>query len=357
MKVVIAAGGTGGHIIPALSITEALRKLGVEVLYIGNKNSMEQNLTSAKGIPFSPIDVQKLYRKLTLMHIKFPFKLAKSVFMSVRIMKEFKPDAFIGAGGFVSGPVGLAALLTGIPIYWQEQNSYPGITTRFIAKYAKRVFIAYRGALKYLPEKRCLMTGNPINSTITTMQNKLDYAQLGLNESNKSILILGGSQGSIALNQAILSIVDKLLENHLNILWQTGKRDFDSINRKLQDKKGIYTFAFSQEMGKIYNSADISIARAGALTLAELESKKVPMILIPLPTAAGNHQYFNAMEEEEKKVAKVIEQKNLNHDILLASIMEMLVNLEQYKQNFGESEGIKAADTIAQQIVDDLKKD
>ncbi|HNX01857.1 MAG TPA: glycosyltransferase, partial [Candidatus Cloacimonadota bacterium] len=140
-------------------------------------------------------------------------------------------------------------------------------------------------------------------------------------------------------------------------LWQTGKRDFDSINRKLQDKKGIYTFAFSQEMGKIYNSADISIARAGALTLAELESKKVPMILIPLPTAAGNHQYFNAMEEEEKKVAKVIEQKNLNHDILLASIMEMLVNLEQYKQNFGESEGIKAADTIAQQIVDDLKKD
>jgi UDP-N-acetylglucosamine--N-acetylmuramyl-(pentapeptide) pyrophosphoryl-undecaprenol N-acetylglucosamine transferase len=354
MKIIVAAGGTGGHIIPALAITKELQELGCEILYVGNKNSMEERLVKAQNISFAPIDVQKLYRNFTFSHIKFPFKLIKSVYQSIRIFMKFKPNGFLGAGGFVSGPVGLAALLTGTPIYLQEQNSFPGVTTRFLAKYAKRIFIAYAGAMTYLPKGKCKLIGNPVHPNITIEKDKVDYQKLGLNDKNKSILILGGSQGSTAINQTILKMADQLIEKHINILWQCGKRDYDSLLVNLKDKQGIYLFAFSNEMGKLYNSADIAIARAGALTLAELEIKEIPVILIPLPTSAGNHQVFNAREQSEKKIAKVIEQKKLNPDILMSSIHEMLDNIDEYKSHFRPQSGHKSALIIAENVVGEL---
>jgi UDP-N-acetylglucosamine--N-acetylmuramyl-(pentapeptide) pyrophosphoryl-undecaprenol N-acetylglucosamine transferase len=355
MKIIVAAGGTGGHIIPALAITEELMNLGCEILYVGNINSMEERLAKAKDIPFSPIDVQKLYRNFTFSHIKFPFKLIQSVLRSIQIIHKFKPDAFVGTGGFVSGPVGFAASLTKTPIFLQEQNSYPGLTTRLLAGYAKRIFVANKGALKYLPKEKCQIVGNPVHPSISSETDKIDYQQYQLNQGNQSILILGGSQGSTAINNAILDILDQLLEKNINVLWQCGKRDYESLTLKLKGKKGLYLFAFSNEMGKLCNSADIAVARSGAMTLAELEIKEIPSILIPLPTAAENHQVFNAYEQEEKKIAKVIEQKKLNPEILLSSILDMLANIDEYKSHFSPDKGLKSALIIARQIVEDLE--
>ncbi len=354
MKIIVAAGGTGGHILPALAITEELQKLGCEILYIGNKNSMEERLTKSLNISFAQIDVQKLYRSFTFAHIKFPYKLLSSVIGSIHLFRKFKPDAFVGTGGFVSGPVGLVAIFTGTPIFWQEQNSLPGITTRFISRFAKRIFIAYNGALNYLPKEKCLLVGNPIHPSILIEKDKLDARKYSLAEGNKTLLILGGSQGSTAINNIIMQIINQLSLNKINLLWQCGKRDYDSLHSKISNLPGIYLFPFSHEMGKIYNSADMAIARAGALTLAELEMKKVPAILIPLPTSAGNHQVFNALEQEEKGIAKVIEQKNLNPDILLLSIKEMLDNINHFKSNSNNRQEMKSASVIAHKIIEDL---
>lgn len=355
MKIIIAAGGTGGHIIPAIAIAEALRKEGCEILYIGNKKGMEEELVQARGIPFFAIDVQKLYRSFTFSHVKFPFKLIKSIGLSMKAIREFKPDAFIGTGGFVSGPVGIASMLSGIPIFWQEQNCYPGMTTRFISKFAKRIFIAYDGATKYLPSHKCEITGNPINPSISMDSGKLDFSALGLDPTHKTILVLGGSQGSAALNSVIVESLDELKALQVNLIWQSGKRDYDKLQSLTGNTTGIHIFTFSNEMGKIYNSSDIAIARAGALTLAELESKKIPMILVPLPTAAGNHQYFNAIGQEEKKIAKVIEQSKLNKISLLKSIQEMIDQLDVYKLRFSETNSLDSVDMIAKRIIGILK--
>ncbi|MCK4654366.1 MAG: undecaprenyldiphospho-muramoylpentapeptide beta-N-acetylglucosaminyltransferase [Candidatus Cloacimonetes bacterium] len=345
-KILIAAGGTGGHIIPALSIAHELQKHGVEVLFVGNKNSMEQTLATNSSLKFKGINVQKFYRKFTFAHIKFPFKLLKSINDSKKIIKEFQPDAFLGTGGFVSGPVGYAAHLKKVPIFLQEQNSFPGATTRILSKYAEKIFLGTKGAEKYLPKEKILYCGNPINISVVKEKEKIDYEKYGLKGNSRKIFLLGGSQGSVILNKAFLPIVDEILEKEYEIIWQIGKYSFEETYGKIKGKKGIYAFDFSNEIGKIYNSIVFAIARAGALTLAEFETKKIPSILVPLPSAAGNHQYFNAMELKKKNVAQVIEQQDLNPETLKNAVFDMIENFEKMKENFKESQHIEAARII-----------
>ena len=201
-KVIIAAGGTGGHIIPAISIAEELIKNNVDVLFVGNKNSMEEELTAKRKITFKIINVQKFYRKITLAHLKFPYKLLKSIHDSKKIIRDFQPDAFIGTGGFVSGPVGYAAHLKKVPIFLQEQNSYPGATTRILSKYAEKIFLGAKGAEKYLPKKKLIFSGNPVNSRIIGETSELNFEELGLTKDTIKLFLTGGSQGSVVLNKA-----------------------------------------------------------------------------------------------------------------------------------------------------------
>ncbi|MCK4956177.1 MAG: glycosyltransferase, partial [Candidatus Cloacimonetes bacterium] len=220
-KIIVAAGGTGGHIIPALSIAKQLQELGCKILYIGNADSLEQKLATKAGFEFKQISVQKLYRKFTFAHLRFPFKLIKSINDSKKIIKEFAPDAVIGTGGFVCGPVGYAAHKLAIPLYLQEQNSYPGLTTRILSKYAKQIFLGTAGGAKYLPSEKTLYTGNPINTI--KPEKKLSITEYGFRENATKLFLIGGSQGSLALNNAIFPILDDLYANNIDLIWQIGK--------------------------------------------------------------------------------------------------------------------------------------
>ena len=355
-RILIAAGGSGGHIIPALSIAKELKEAGIQLLYVGNFGSMEERLAAQSGIPFRGINVQKFYRKFTFTHIKFPFKLIKSISDSKKIINEFKPDAYLGTGGFVCGPVGYAAHLKKIPIFLQEQNSYPGVTIKILGKYAEKIFLGNEGARKYLPSKKIIISGNPINSTVINEKEKIDFEKFGMKKDSFKIFLTGGSQGSVIMNKAFLPIIDDLLQKGFEIIWQIGKYSFDEFYPKVKDKKGIFAFDFTNEMGKIYNSVDITIARAGALSLAEMETKKIPAILIPLPSAAENHQYFNALELKEKGVAKVLEQKNLTPEVLYETIFEMKKNYMKMKENFRESKHLEAARIICNYIIRKISK-
>ncbi len=350
-KVIIAAGGSGGHIIPAISIAEELIKNNVDVLFVGNKNSMEQELTAKREITFKSINVQKFYRKITLAHLKFPFKLFKSIHNSKKIIRDFQPDAFIGTGGFVSGPVGYAAYLKKVPIFLQEQNSYPGATTRILSKYAEKIFLGNKGAEKYLLGNKLVFSGNPINNRITEETEKIDFAEFGLKENTTKLFLLGGSQGSMVLNKTFLPILDELLENGIEIIWQIGKYSFNEFYPKIQNKKGIYGFDFTDEIGKIYNSVDFVIARAGAISLAELETKKLPSILIPLPSAAENHQYYNAMELQGKGVAMILEQKDLTSELLKSMIYKMQNNFKDMHEKFKQTHHRESVKTIVNYIM------
>lgn len=347
MKVIIAAGGTGGHIIPAISIAKELMKEGVQILFVGNKNSMEQKLAEINEIDFEEINVQKFYRKFTIAHLKFPFKLIKSIIASKKIIRNFEPDIFLGTGGFVSGPVGYAAHLLKIPIFLQEQNSYPGATTKILSKYAKKVFLGNHNATKHLQNKNAVYSGNPINRNAVLEEDTIDFDKFGLSKDTKKIFLFGGSQGSLVLNQAFFPIIDDILAAGYEIVWQIGKYSFEEFYKKVDNKKGIYAFDFSNEIGKIYNSVDLAIARAGALSLAELETKKIPSILIPLPSAAENHQYYNAMELQEKHVAQIIEQKVLYPEKLKEVTLNMLKDIDEIKANFTKTIHANAAKNIA----------
>ncbi len=355
-KILIAAGGTGGHIIPALSIAKELKKAEVKLLYIGNESSMEEKLAKDNEIDFVEINVQKMYRKFTFAHFKFPFKLLISIYKSTKIINDFKPDAFLGTGGFVSGPVGIAAKLKKIPIFLQEQNSYPGLTTKFLAKFAKNIFLGNANAKKYLPIEKSIFSGNPINQTVIEEKAEIDYEKYGLRKNTTKVFLTGGSQGSVILNKVFLPIVKGLLKQNIEIIWQIGKYSFAEFYPKIENIKGVYAFDFTNEMGKIYNSTDFVIARAGALSLAEFETKKLPAILIPLPSAAENHQYFNALELKEKNVARILLQKNLTSNELSKNILEISKNVEEMKKNFNESKHLDSAKRIAEKILKNFQE-
>ena len=354
---IVTAGGTGGHIFPAIAIAEELRSRGVDILYVGNRDSLEEKIVQEQGLPFSSIDVQKLYRSVTLKHLLFPYKFFKSCLLSRQILNKYRPDACIGTGGFVSAPILICAGWKGIPLFLQEQNGYPGLTTRLLSKKAQRIFIAYEAAMKYLPGSRCQLTGNPLQKKFSLVESRSSKREITPGKI-PTLLILGGSQGAQKINNAILEIIPELLKMEMNILWQTGKRDFDRIEsaqKSLDPAERVEIFPFSNKMIEIYQKSDLAISRAGALTLAELEVMKIPSIVIPLPHSAGNHQYYNAKEQELKKMITLIEQTDLSATLLLEAIKQMKDNLKQYEMSFTGSKHLKATDSIVNTIIESLE--
>ncbi len=350
-KILVAAGGTGGHIIPALSIISELQKKDAKILFVGNKNSMEEKLVRSQNIDFERIDIQKLYRYFTFKHILFPFKLLKSIWKAKKIIREFQPDIFLGTGGFVSGPVGYAAYLAKIPIFLQEQNSYPGMTTRLLSKYAKTIFLGNAEARNYLPANKIIFSGNPINQSVLQENQQIDFFQHNLQENTFKIFLTGGSQGSYVLNQNFFPIIEDLLAQNIEIIWQIGTFSLDEYLPKIMNKKGLWGFDYENQIGRIYNSVDMVICRGGALSLSEIETKKLPCIIIPLATAAHNHQYFNAKELAEKKVADMILQKELDPQKLKEKILEMKERKNVIQKNYPTSPHQEAAKMIAKKML------
>lgn len=356
LRFVLGCGGTGGHIIPGIALAQELSRLGHQVLFIGNHKGLEETIVKAAGFDFQGINVQKLYRKISLSNLLFPFKLISSTCKTWRILHGNKPDGVICTGGFVSGPVALAALVSKVPLYFHESNSFPGLTTRLLARYTRLTFVSFAGAVKRLKQFRTLQLGIPIPPTDATA-TEFQLAEIGLDASKPVILVTGGSQGSLAINNAVDASLQAILDLGLQLIWQTGRKSFDQYSARHAAKKGLYIFDFSSQLSSFYRVAQLAITRAGAMTVAELEANKLPAIMIPLPTAADNHQHFNALEQQKRGLAQILPQKELDSASLLAAIQTMLQNLASYQAKLRELPPNTASHDIIQAILANLKQE
>ncbi len=355
MRFIIGCGGTGGHIFPALAIAEQLRAMGHDLLFIGNGDGMESRILPSEGYLFSPVKVQKLYRKITPQLLTFPLHLAISTIKSIGIIKRFKAQAAFCTGGFVSGPVAAAAILTGTPLFFHESNSLPGITTKAFSRFAKTIFISFPGSRKYLRHATLCDTDVPLMKRVLA-PGDFDPVELGLTSDKPIILVSGGSQGSESINKAVDASVPQILAMGFQLIWQAGKTGFQPLKQKYEDTPGVHVFDFSPRLPQYYKRASLAITRAGAMTLAELQINRLPAILIPLPTAAENHQYINAMEQQSKGFARVLRQKDLTSPTLLQAISAVHQDRENYVNAMSQLPPNTAAPDICAHIITYLQK-
>lgn len=311
MKIIISGGGTGGHVYPAIAIADALKKREpiIDILFVGAKGKMEMEKVPAAGYPIEGLWISGLQRKLTLKNLSFPLKLTHSLFRCRSIIRSFQPDAVVGVGGYASGPLVNIAARMGIPAIIQEQNSYPGITNKILAKRADKICVAYPGMEKYFPEERIVFTGNPMRSQLSIGFSKVEAAEVfGLDPGKKTVLAVGGSLGARTINEIINNSLDLIKDrNDIQVLWQIGKLYATSyLNTPVAKLESVYPSVFIDRMDMAYALADVVIARAGAMTVSELCLTGKASILIPSPYVAEDHQTHNAMSLKQLGAAVLI---------------------------------------------------
>jgi len=311
-KIIISGGGTGGHVFPAISIANAIKEIepGSSILFVGALGKIEMEKVPAAGYEIIGLPVAGLQRKLTLKNISFIFKLIKSLRKSKKIIKEFKPDVVVGVGGYASGPILRKANQKGIPTLIQEQNSYAGITNKLLAKKAAKICVAYEGMEKYFPKDKIILTGNPVRQDLLDqIENKSEALKhFNLEEKKKTILVIGGSLGARTVNQSVIKDIDKIGNTEFQLLWQTGRYYYEDAKKVTEDSafKNIKVLDFIKRMDFAYASADIIISRAGAGTISELCLVGKPVILVPSPNVAEDHQTKNAMALVNKNAAIMV---------------------------------------------------
>ncbi len=303
-RFIISGGGTGGHIFPAVSIANQIKALNpeAEILFIGANNKMEMTKVPEAGYNIEGLEITSFRRGFSpsdiLHNLKLPFILMKAVSRSKSIIKNFKPDAAIGVGGFASGPALLAATSLKIPTLIQEQNSFPGITNKMLSKKVDKICVAYPNLEKYFPKEKIVMTGNPVRSEILNLKRKetAAYQFFELSADKKTLLVVGGSLGARSINQTMLKNWDALKQLGIQIIWQTGANFYEQIPSEIKEEKTGHTLVvpFIKRMDFAYSIADFVVSRAGALAIAELTNIGFPTILVPFPYASEDHQTFNA---------------------------------------------------------------
>lgn len=361
-KFIIAGGGTGGHIFPAVAIADALKQQlpDCEILFVGAQGRMEMEKVPQAGYNIKGLEVVGLQRSLTLKNLLFPYKLSKSLLQASKIVKEFKPAACIGVGGYASGPVLLIAAMWGINIFIQEQNSYPGITNKFLSRYAKKIFVAYENLNQFFNPSKMILTGNPVRKDITSTlpSRKEALAFFGLDENKKTILVIGGSLGARTINDAIEKSMELLIANGYQILWQAGKIYYDKIMERAQGKPltDVKIHQFIKEMNMAYSVADVVVSRAGALSVSELCIVGKPVILVPSPNVAEDHQTKNAMALVNKNAAILISDADAPEKLGNA-IVDLMKDESAYKNlavNIKMMAKTNAANEIAEVIIKEI---
>ena len=311
-RVIISGGGTGGHIFPAISIANALRKIdpATEILFVGAEGRMEMEKVPAAGYKITGLPVAGLYRKLTLKNITVLMKLFKSLRIARKVIKEFEPDVVVGVGGYASGPVLRQAGRMGIPTLIQEQNSYAGVTNKLLAKKASVICVAYDGMDKYFPSSKIIKTGNPVRQNFDDLKKirKEAITFFGLKHEYPVVLVLGGSLGAGSINSCLADNIGKLRDSDCQWLWQTGKHYFENVQAlvSLSFSGNISVHDFINRMDYAYAAADIIVSRAGAGTISELCLVGKPVILIPSPNVAEDHQTKNAKALSDREAAVLI---------------------------------------------------
>ncbi|MDR3696621.1 undecaprenyldiphospho-muramoylpentapeptide beta-N-acetylglucosaminyltransferase [Mucilaginibacter sp.] len=328
-KIIISGGGTGGHIFPAIAIANALKKLDphTEILFVGANGRMEMDKVPAAGYKIIGLDIQGIQRNSVWKNVMFPVKLVNSVRRALGIIKEFKPDVVVGVGGYASGPILYAASIKGIPYLIQEQNSYAGITNKWLAKKAQKICVAFDGMEKFFPFSKIIKTGNPIRRDSVNIAGKhMQALELyKLSAFKKTILVTGGSLGARTLNNSIMAGLDKIIDADVQLIWQTGKFYYKGIIEKLGDNyhPDIRVMEFLNRMDLAYAAADVIISRAGAGTIAELCMVKKPVILVPSPNVAEDHQTKNALALVQNNAAAFIADRDAEAK-LVDKVLELL---------------------------------
>lgn len=308
-RVVISGGGTGGHIFPALSIADALRRrLDADILFVGAENRMEMTRVPEAGyeiigLPVAGFDRKRLWRNISVL-----FKLFRSLRKSRKIISDFKPDIAIGVGGYASGPTLKAAQRAGIPTLLQEQNSYAGVTNKLLGEKAGKICVAYDGMERFFPADRIVKTGNPIRKALLSYSKGVKEAReaFGLDPERPVLLVVGGSLGALTLNESMEKGIKRIADKGIQVIWQTGKNFGDRGPAAAREIKGVVVTPFISDMAAAYRAADLVVGRAGAGSISELQALGKPVILVPSPNVAEDHQTHNARALSERGAAVLV---------------------------------------------------
>ncbi|QJD97381.1 undecaprenyldiphospho-muramoylpentapeptide beta-N-acetylglucosaminyltransferase [Mucilaginibacter robiniae] len=360
LRIIISGGGTGGHIFPAVAIANALKKLhpDTEILFVGALGRMEMEKVPAAGYKIVGLDIQGIQRKSVWKNVMFPVKLIRSIRHAVKIIKDFRPDAAVGVGGYASGPLLYAASLMGIPTLIQEQNSYAGITNKWLSKKAQKICVAFDEMDKFFPVNKIIKTGNPVRRESVNIAGKRFSALelLKLSPDKKTILVTGGSLGARTLNNSVLAGLDKIIAADVQLVWQTGKVYYKNIIEQLGENyhPNIRVMEFLNRMDLAYAAADVIISRAGAGTIAELCIVGKPIILVPSPNVAEDHQTKNALALVQNHAAVFVADRDAEAN-LIDKALSLLNDKDKQKQlsNYISKLALPNADeVIAGQVID-----
>ena len=360
LRIIISGGGTGGHIFPAVSIANAIKELrpDTEILFVGAEGRMEMHRVPAAGYPIKGLPVAGFDRKNLLKNIPVLIKLFKSQRLARKIVKEFQPHAAVGVGGYASGPTLKVAGSMGVPTLLQEQNSYAGVTNKLLAKQAKKICVAYEGMERFFDKDKIILTGNPVRQGLLNHSKTREeaIATFGLDPSKRTILILGGSLGARTINQCLMENLDKVKSSGIQFIWQTGKiyiEEAKAAVAKAGELPMLHVTDFISDMATAYCAADLVISRAGAGSISEFCLLQKPVILVPSPNVAEDHQTKNALALVNKDAAlyvKDMEAKELLLDKAIEAVKQpdLLKNLSK---NIAELAFADSANIIAKEVI------
>ena len=361
-RIIIAGGGTGGHIFPAIAIAKAIVRLQpqTQILFVGASGKMEMEKVPLAGFRIEGLTIAGFNRSSLIKNISLPFKLLKSFFQVSNIFKSFKPTAVIGVGGYSSFPVLRYAQAKGVDTFIHESNSYAGKSNRMLGKNATKIFVAIDGMGKFFPSNKIIQTGNPVREAIVNSKLSREEAILffGLDPNKKTVLAIGGSLGAKNINEALAKGISEFEKNDLQLIWQTGKPFVEKGREIANGKSNIWVNDFITQMENAYGAADIVVSRSGAMSIAELAVMKKPAVLVPFPFAAEDHQTVNAQRLVDKNAAMMIPD-SAAFDQLVSTVVELSKNEKKQqalKENISELAVNNADEVIAQEILNALNK-
>lgn len=335
-KIIISGGGTGGHIFPAIAIANKIKENypNSEILFVGAEGKMEMEKVPQAGYKIIGLPIRGIQRKLTVKNLSVPFKLISSLWKAKKIIKEFKPDVAIGVGGYASAATLKMAAMAKVPTLVQEQNSFPGITNKWLAKDAKKICVAYDGLDRFFAKEKLVKTGNPVRNEVVQIQGKRDEAFqfFGLDKSKKTVLVIGGSLGAGTINISFKENIKQLIENDIQVIWQCGKgyiKNLTVFNQELNSDL-VYLSDFIYKMDFAYAAADVIVSRAGAMSVSELCLISKPTILVPSPNVSEDHQTKNAMALVNENAAILVKDSEAKVR-LVNQIIELMADDELQK--------------------------
>jgi UDP-N-acetylglucosamine--N-acetylmuramyl-(pentapeptide) pyrophosphoryl-undecaprenol N-acetylglucosamine transferase len=359
LKILIATGGTGGHVFPAIAIADEIKKLrsNAEFLFVGTKGKIESRVVPQRGYSLVFIWISGFHRSLQIDNLLFPIKVIVSLVQSFFLIKRFQPDIVIGTGGYVCGPVLYVASLLGIPIVVHESNSFPGITTRMLSTRATRIFTAFSATARWLKRKDNIeLAGTPTRDVLGTVSRKDGIKFFNLDPSKKTVFVFGGSLGAASINKAVRLLVNDFIDSDIQLIWQTGKTDAMLV-KEMSTMKNCWVNIFIDKMEYAYAAADMVVCRAGATTLAELTRLGKASVLIPYPHAAADHQTFNAQTLVDAGAAVMIADRDVQAKLKV--VLNSIINDDKKLTQMNEASRVmgkaNAGREIAQRILELVK--